>query len=130
MLVNPQAVLALTPTADQSDFEGYFVEVSGANVAVCNNAADIPLGVILDGEPTTGKSTIALSGAFAGICTVKVTTTSPGTIARGTYLTLKADGTVQADAGTGARVRVARALESGAAGELIQAILLAPLALA
>ncbi len=129
MIVNEKALVALTPAADQSELEGYFVEASGANVAVCNNAADIPLGVIVDGEPTTGKSTIALSGAYPGIVTVKVTGTSPGTIARGTMLTLKADGTVQADAGSGARVQVARALESGAAGELIQAILLQPVTL-
>jgi hypothetical protein len=129
MIVNNQATLALTPTADQSDLEGYFVEVSGANVAVCNAATDIPLGVIIDGEPTTGKSTIAVSGAFGGIVTVKVAATSPGTINRGTYLTLRADGTVQADAGSGARVRVARALESAAAGELVQAVLVEPVAL-
>ena len=129
MIVNEKALVALTPAADQSDLEGYFVEASGANVAVCNSAADLPLGVIVDGEGTTGKSTIALSDAFSGIVTVKVTGTSPGTINRGTYLTLKADGTVQADAGTGARVQVARALESGAANELIQAVLLKPQAL-
>jgi hypothetical protein len=129
MLVNSQALVALTPAADQSELEGYFVEVSGNTVAVCNSAADLPLGVIIDGEPTTGKSTIAIGDAFSGIVTVKVTGTAPGTINRGTYLTLKADGTVQADAGAGARVQVARALESAAAGELIQAVLLKPQAL-
>ena len=129
MIVNEKAILALTPTTDQSDLEGYFVEASGANVAVVNSAADIPLGVIVDGEPTTGKSTIALSGAYAGIVTVKATATAPGTINRGTFLTLKSDGTVQADAGSRARVQVARALESAAAGELFQAILLQPVTL-
>jgi len=129
MIVNEKALVALTPTADQTDLEGYFVEVSSGNVAVVNNAADIPLGVIVDGEPTTGKSTIAIADAYAGIVTVKVTGTSPGTIALGTYLTLKSDGTVQADAGTGARVQVARALQAGAANELISAVLVRPLAL-
>jgi hypothetical protein len=129
MIVNDKALVALTPTADQSDSEGLFVEASGLNAAVVNNAADIPLGVIIDGEPTTGKSTIAISGAYSGIVTVKVAPTSPGAINRGTYLTLRNDGTVQADAGSGARVRVARALEAGAANELIQAILTEPLAL-
>jgi hypothetical protein len=37
---------------------------------------------------------------------------------------------VQADAGTGSRVRVARALESGAANELIDAYLVEPVTLA
>jgi hypothetical protein len=129
MIVNDKALLALTPTTDQSALEGYFVEASGLNVAVVNSAADIPLGVIIDGEGTDGKSTIALSESFAGIVTVKVTGTAPGTINRGTYLTLKADGTVQADAGTGSRVQVARALESAVANELVQAVLFKPQAL-
>lgn len=129
MIVNEKALVALTPTADQSALEGYFVENSSGSAAVCNSAADTPLGVIVDGEDTTGKSTIAIADAYQGIVTVKVTATSPGTIGLGVYGTLKADGTVQADAGTGARVQVCRFLETGAAGELVKAVLCKPLAL-
>lgn len=128
MIVKDQAVIARTPAADQTGKEGYFVENSSGNVSVCNSAADIPLGVITDGAATTGKSSVALPN-FGGTVKVKVTDTSPGTINQGTYLTLKSDGTVQADAGTGARVQVARALESGAAGELIEAVLINPVTL-
>ena len=123
-----EAIIPLEPAADQTGLEGYFVENSSGKAAVCNNAADIPLGVILEGQPTSGRSSIALPACHR-IVKVKVTGTSPGTIALGTYLTLKADGTVQADAGSGARVRVARALEAGAANELISAYLLEPTAL-
>lgn len=123
------AVVPFAPTADQSASRGFFVEASSGSVAICNAATDIPLGVIVDGAPaTTGRSAIAISESGA-IAIVKVTGTAPGTIVVGTYLTLKADGTVQADAGSGARMQVARALEAGAANELIAAVLFKPLAL-
>lgn len=126
-LLLDQGVVALVPTADQSLLRGYFVENSSGSAAVCNAATDLPIGVIVDGQPTTGRSSIAVSPGL--VVPVKVTGTSPGTINLGTYLTLKNDGTVQADAGTGSRVQVARALESGAAGEIISAVLLNPIAL-
>jgi len=122
------AILPFTPAADQTGLEGYFVEASSGNVAVCNAATDIPLGVIVEGSDTTGKSSIALPN-YGGTVPLKITGTSPGTIVVGTNLTLKSDGTVQADAGTGNRVRVARALEIGSAGEVIEGYLLEPTAL-
>lgn len=128
MIAREKAIIPFTPTADHTGLEGYFVKNSSGSAAICNNAADIPLGVITEGGTTLDKSAVAVP-AFGGTVKVKVTGTSPGTITVGTYLTLKADGTVQADAGTGARVRVARALESGAANELIEAYLIEPTAL-
>jgi hypothetical protein len=122
-------VIPLAPTADQSALRGYFVENSSGSAAVCNAATDIPLGCIVDGATSTaGRSAIAICGSGV-IAMVKVTGTSPGTITLGTYLTVKNDGTVQADAGSGGRVRVARAVEAGAAGELIAAVLIDPIAL-
>ena len=130
MIARDTAVIPMTPSADHTGKEGYFVEyAAGPKAAICNAAADIPLGVIVDGADTTGNSAVA-TPAFGGTVKVKVTGTRPGTINMGTYLTLKADGTVQADAGSGARVRVARALEAGAANELIEAYLMEPTALA
>lgn len=128
MISRSTAVIPLTPTADHTGKEGYFVENSSGSAAIVNAATDIPIGVITEGGETTGKSAIAVP-AFGGIVKVKVTDTSPGTITLGTYLTVKSDGTVQADAGTGSRVRVARAVEAGAAGELIDAYLMEPVAL-
>lgn len=127
-LAMEQGVIALTPTADHTDSRGYFVEASSGSAAIVNAATDIPLGVIVDGQPTTGKSSIAVSPGL--IVKVKVTGTSPGTINLGTFLTVKNDGTVQADGGSGARVQVARALESGAANELIDAVLITPVSFA
>ena len=127
-LLLDQGVIALTPTADQTLLRGYFVEASSGSAAICNAATDLPIGVIVDGGLTTGKSSIAVSPGL--VVPVKVTATSPGTVVLGTYLTLKNDGTVQADAGSGDRVQVARALESAAAGEIISAVLINPVAIA
>lgn len=126
-LAADSAIIALTPTADQTSSRGYFVEASSGSAAIVNAATDLPIGVIVDGQPTTGKSTIAVGIGL--LVKVKVTGTSPGTINLGTYLTVKNDGTVQADAGSGNRVQVARAMESGAANELIDAVLLQPVSL-
>lgn len=128
MQVKANAIIALTPAADQSANEGYFVEIDGSgNAAVCNSATDIPLGVIVDGEPTTGKSSIAVATGFSGTVLVKCSAT-PGAIVRGSYLVLDGTtlGAVKLDPGTGARTRVARALEAGSAGGLIEAVLVDP----
>jgi hypothetical protein len=118
--------MPFTPAADQTNSRGLFVENSSGNVAIVNAATDVPVGVIVDGQPTTGKSAVALCGSGA-IVKVKCAATA-GTIVLGTYLTLDGTtlGAVAADAGTGARVRVARALEAGANNALIDAILIDP----
>lgn len=123
-----KAIVAMTPTADHSAKRGYFVTAANGQAAlVTTPATDDPYGVILDGENTTGKDSIAICGGNAGPVKVKLSA-NPGTVAAGTRLQLDATtvGTVCADAGTGARVICARALESGAADELIRAILLSP----
>lgn len=128
MIARQNAVLPLPAAADHTGLEGYFIELDSGEAAVCNSAADIPFGIILTGGPSS-DAVATCAGGFAGTVKVKVTGTSPGTIVAGTMLTLKADGTVQADAGSGARVQVAQALEAGAAGELIEAVLIKPVAL-
>lgn len=131
MIARGNAIIPLTPAADHTDKEGYFVELSSGNAAIVNATTDIPLGVILEGRPTTGKDSIAISaGGLSGTVKVKVKGSSPGTIALGTLLQLHSDGTVLADAGTGARVLVAQALEAGAADELIEAVLFKPVVFA
>lgn len=121
-----KAVVVLTPLADHREKEGFFILATGA---LPSDAAGIPLGVIVQGENTDGNDTVA-TPAFGGTVTVKLSA-SPGTVAKGTYLVLDGTtlGAVKQDPGTGSRVRVARALESGVAGELIEAYLVEPLAL-
>ena len=123
-----EAILPLTPTSDHSGKEGYFVKASSGQAALVSAATDIPIGVILSGDTTSGRSSIA-TPAVGRTVPIKITGTSPGTIVLGTYLTVKSDGTAQADAGSGNRVRVARALEAGAANEIIEGYLIEPVAL-
>lgn len=124
MLIKSNGIIPLTPTADHSDKEGYFVENSSGSAAIVNATTDIPLGVILDGEDTAGKSSIALCGGFHGTCYVKTS----GAIAFGALLQLAADGTVITDAATGARVIVGRKVDAGtcSSGDLIEAIIFRP----
>jgi hypothetical protein len=123
MITRSEAIIPITPLADHTGLDGYFILPTGGLVA--SATAALPLGVITEGDTTTGKNSVALPN-FGGTVKVKVTATSPGTIVAGSYLTVKADGTVHLDSGSGARIQVARALEAGAAGELIEAYLVHP----
>jgi hypothetical protein len=122
MKVRDNAIVALTPAVDQTGKEGYFVENSTGRVAVSNAATDLPVGVIVDGETTSGKSSVALMN-FAGTVRVKLS----GTVAALAKLQLSTDGTCVTDATSGARVIVAQALEAGVSGDLIEAALYGPL---
>ena len=125
MIARDNAILALTPAADHTGKEGYFVELTGGEAAIVNAATDVPHGVILEGFPVAGaaKDSIAISaGGFSGTVKVKLS----GAVSNGDLLELAADGTVVADSGAGARVLVAQALEDGADEELIEAVLFKP----
>lgn len=125
-LATASLVLPFTSAADLSTKKGYFVKKGASDNVVAAVAAvtDIPVGVIVQGEPVGGHNAVALPGV-PGLVWVKVGGT-PGTIVQGTKLQIKNDGSVIADAGTGARVIVAEAFEAGTADELIRARLLEP----
>lgn len=126
MIARDAAVIPLTPTADHSGKEGYFILPTGALVS--SATAAIPLGVITEGAATTGKDSVALP-SFGGTVKVKLGAT-PGAVVAGSYLVLQADGSTKLDPGAGGRVQVARALEAGVAQELIEAYLVQPAILA
>lgn len=127
MIARSNAIFPLTPTADHTGLEGYFVLPTGATVSSATTT--LPLGCIVEGQPTTGKDAVALHN-FAGTVKVKLGAT-PGSVVAGSSLVLQADGTTKLDPGTGtARIRVARALEAGVAQELIEAVLVDPAILA
>lgn len=123
------AVLPATPAADQSGKEGYLVNltsVSGVLTATVSSSATVVAeGVILEGRPTTGKSSVGIHGAISGTVRVKLS----GTVSAGDKLQQAADGTLVTDAGSGARVVVGIALEDGVSGDLIEAALFTPLTL-
>ena len=127
MIARSSSIFPLTPTADHTGLEGYFVLPTGG--LVTSATAAIPLGVITEGQPITGKDAVALA-SFAGTVKVKLGAT-PGAVVLGSYLVLQADGSTKLDPGTGtARIQVARALEAGVAQELIEALLVPPAILA
>jgi hypothetical protein len=114
----------MTPNEDHTGKEGYAVKAASGKAALCTAANDNALGVILDGEGTPGKSSIAILGGNCGVVRVKLAA-APGTVVAGTYLQLHTDGSFKADLGAGnARAVCARALESGVANEQIEAVLL------
>jgi len=121
------AVVAMTPNEDQAGKEGYAVKVSSGKAALCTADTDVPIGVVLDGEGTSGKSAVAVCDACAGTVRVKLDGT-PGTVGMGTYLTISATGTFKA--AVSGKTQCARALESGSADELIEAVLHRPVAAA
>lgn len=121
--------MAATPAADQRDKEGYLVNltsVSGVLTSTVSSSATVVAeGVILEGQNTTGKSSIGIHGALGGTVRVKLS----GAVSAGDKLQQAADGTLVTDAGTGARVVVGVALEDGVSGDLIEAALFTPLTL-
>lgn len=127
MLARQNSIIPFTPAADHTGKRGYFVELSSGSVAIVNSATDIPIGVITEGLPTTGLDSVAVPGGLAGTVKVKLSAT-PGSVVAGSYLVLDGStlGAVKLDPGTGNRTRVARALEAGAANELIEAVLIDP----
>jgi hypothetical protein len=128
LLKRERAILPLTPNEDQRGKEGYAVKVASGKAALLTAATDMPIGVILDGENTDGKSSVAVCDAQSGTARVKLDGT-PGTVVLGTYLAVTATGTFKADPGSGNRVVCARALETGSANELIEAAIFKPASL-
>jgi hypothetical protein len=123
MIARENALIPVTPAADHTGLEGYFVNNSSGTAAVCSSTSDVPLGVITEGQDTDGKDSIALSrGGFKGTVKIKIGSGS-GDVSAFDLLQLNNDGTVNVDAGTGSRTLVAQAVESGVAGDLIEAII-------
>jgi hypothetical protein len=78
--------------------------------------------VVLDGDTTSGKSTIGLLGAMNGTALVKTS----GAITAGALVAQSTDGTVVTDPGTGGRVIVGVALQTAVSGDLIEVALRTP----
>jgi hypothetical protein len=127
LLARANSIIPITAAADHTGLEGYFVEIASGKAAVVNAVTDIPLGVIVQGDVADGKDSIAVPGGIAGTVKVKL---GGAVTAIGAFLTVTTAGTVITDAGSGARVQVARALETGAADELIEAVLINPVSIA
>lgn len=125
-LAYDSGVITITPAADQSANRGFLVSTAGALPS--NFTTTLPLGVIVDGQPTTGKSSVAVAPGL--VVKVKLSA-SPGSVVFGSVLALDSatPGAVKLSPGAGtARVEIGRALEAGAANELIDVVLWQPVA--
>lgn len=124
MIVSENVVVALPPSGDHSEKEGYFVTVVSGQAVLVSSATAIPAGVVVVGENTDGQDSVAREN-FGGIVEVKVV----GTATAEGYGILNADGSVKDDTGSGSRVQVCRFLETAATGALVKAILIRPTSL-
>lgn len=99
--------------------EGLWVTAAGA----LHTSTTAPgFAVVERSDDPAGFSTVVLPG-YDGEVQLKLNS-SAGSVVVGSLLMLAANGTVKLDAGTGARVVVAQALETGANNALIRCRLL------
>jgi len=125
LLKREYPILSLVPNEDHTSKEGYAVKANSTKAQLVTADTDSPIGVVLDGGPTTGRSAVLLADCSQGTCRVKLDAT-PGTVTLGTYLTITASATFKQAVST--KTMCARALEAGAANELIEAVLFRPVA--
>ena len=119
------AITPMTPNEDHTGKEGYLVKYSSGKAAI-NDSATVPaLGVILDGEATTGRSSIGWLGALSGTVRMR----AGAAVTAGSLVIQINDGTIKDDTGSGGRVVVGRAVESGVAGENLEVVPCTPLTL-
>lgn len=120
-LTRDNALIPMTPNEDQTGKVGFVVKADGttANKAVLITAiTQTPLGIIVDGDTTSGKTTVAICGSTAGTCWGALSA-SPGTVNAGTLLEITVNGTMKAS-GTSTAMNAAVALQSGSANEIIE----------
>lgn len=125
-LTRTNAILPFIAYEDLTGKEGHFViSYSPTEVRLVEDNGDLSdrvLGVIIEGAPQGEPVSIALCSGLAG--TVKVKLSAP-VVDLSSRLSLDVGGTVNASLPAGT-VRVAWPLESGVAGEMIEAVLFDP----
>ena len=126
MQIKTNAILRLTPATDCSDKEGYGVTIAGDVATLGASATVINRGIILEGGTVAQGISVGILGAMAGTAHVKLS----GAVTKGDKLQQAADGTWVTDTGAGARVCSLIALETGIAGDLIEAAPQTPVTLA
>lgn len=121
-IVRKEAIIALTPAVDHSAKEGYFIVLTAGLPVVSASASDVPFGILIDGEAANGVDSVGVCGGNLPTVRVKLS----GSVSKGQTLQLHTNGSAVVDAGAGARVVVAQALEDGVSGDLIEAVILTP----
>jgi hypothetical protein len=117
-----EAIIPIVAAVSLVGKEGYFYKRDAANKAVIvASATDVPDGLILAVSKDGLEISAAPFGGNHGTVAVKLGTAVTDLRK---LLTLKADGTAESDDAAGARVLVARPLETGAVNEEIECVLL------
>jgi hypothetical protein len=126
-LARTNAILPFEAAADLTGQVGRFVILTAGKVALVSSAAQKPFGVLLTDGKAGDRVTVAVgAGGLAGVIRVKLA--APVTYPS-QYLQVTPDGRVIPDTGSGERLLVAQALETGAVDELIEAVLFRPVTL-
>ena len=115
-LTRDTAIFAIASSADLTGKEGYAVKIAALKAEIATAVDDV-FGVVLDGETTTGKNTIASIAGASGTVKVKLS----NTVALGGKLMVHTDGTWKAH--TGSNTVIGVAMEAGTATELVEAAL-------
>ena len=123
------AIVPISTPVNLTGLEGYFYKRDASNNAIAiTSATDVPDGVILDaGNSFSTEISAAIAGGAHNPMRIKL---GAAVTDLRKALVLRADGTAGPDTGAGARVVVAKPIETGAVGEKIAAVLLAPVSYA
>ncbi len=125
-LTRENAILPFTPAADLTGKEGYAVSLDAEGKLLLHAAEDAaPFGIIIHGTDTSEKTSVALlAGGLAGTVKLKL---NDAVSTVGPLLRVTESGTFTPDSGY--NIACAQALETGVAGELIEAVLFRPVTL-
>jgi len=114
-LTRDTALFSFASAADLTDKEGYAVEVESGKVELWDGTGDL-FGVIVDGDTTSGRNTVASFAGASGTVKVKLN----GTVSAGDLLEAESGGTfIKRSSGDA----TAMAIEDGTATELVEAAL-------
>jgi hypothetical protein len=126
-LARTNAIVSHKAANDLTGKVGHFTLITTAQLIELWSENNICFGVLMTDGKAGERVTIALSaGGLAG--TVRVKLAAPVTYPS-QFLQITPDGRVVPDTGSGERLLVAQALETGAIDELIEAVLFRPVAL-
>lgn len=120
MKLRSDGIVQATPAADYSSYEGYGVTLGITSfkltATLSASATVVVEGIITEAGTVAQGVAVAIPGSVCGSVHVKLS----GTVTGGDKLIQVADGTFVTDSGSGARVVVGIALESGVSGDLIE----------
>jgi hypothetical protein len=118
------SVIPIAAAVSLEGKEGFFYKLDENNKAVIvSSVEDVPHGLILSVTSDGLEISAAPLGGNHGTVLVKL---GAAVTDLRKDLTVRANGSAESDDAAGARVIVARPLETGAADEMIEAVLLAP----